>query len=145
MWVPVDPANEETGAIRYIRGSHKWNKEFQPNVFVAGTAFPGSEDYLPLDQEELEDHKDLIQFVSEPGDIIIHHYKTVHGAGGNHSNYQVRRAASLRYCGDDMVYKHRPFAPPQEHHQHTLNDGDTLHGATCFPLVWEAPSQEEAA
>lgn len=145
MWIPVDPANEVTGSIQYVRGSHKWNQEFQPNVFVAGTPFPGSEEFTPLDQNEIEKHPNLIQFVCEPGDIVIHNYRTVHGAAGNHSSYQVRRAASLRYCGDDMRYLHRPYAPPQAHHIHNLNNGDTLEEARCFPLIWKSPEEAIAA
>ena len=145
IWAPVDPANAETGSIQYLRGSHRWNKDFKPNVFVASTAFPDAEGEDLHNQSELENHPDLIQFTCEPGDLVIHHYRTVHGAAGNHSPYQVRRAASLRYCGDDVRYNHRPYAPPQAHHKHNLKDGDPLNAADCFPLIWKAPEQAQVA
>lgn len=144
MWIPVDPANEETGSIRYLRGSHKSGKAYKPNVFVASTPFPGADgDDLP-DQEALDRDPRLVQFECEPGDIVIHHHKTVHGANGNHHSYQVRRAASLRYCGNEMRYFHRSYAPPQAHHVHELKDGDPI-DAACFPLVWTRPEHADAA
>ena len=145
IWAPVDPANQETGTIKYLRGSHRWNKDFKPNVFVASTPFPGAEGEDLHNQDELENHPDLIQFNCEPGDLLIHHYRTVHGAGGNHSSYQVRRAASLRYCGSDVRFQKRPYAPPQAHHVHDLKDGDPLDRAACFPLIWKSPEAVVAA
>ncbi|MEM6627671.1 MAG: phytanoyl-CoA dioxygenase family protein [Pseudomonadota bacterium] len=144
MWIPVDPANEVTGAIRYLRGSHKWGVDYKPNVFVAATPFPNAEGEELPDQDTLDNDPRVVQFECEPGDVIIHHYKTVHGAGGNHHQYQVRRAASLRYCGEDMRYLHRPYAPPQAHHTHNLEDGDPIE-TDCFPLIWSRPDQAEAA
>jgi ectoine hydroxylase-related dioxygenase (phytanoyl-CoA dioxygenase family) len=144
MWVPVDPVRDEHGPMRYIRGSHKWNRNFKPNVFVSTLPFPGAEGEMVPDIDGHEEDYDLIQFDVDPGDIIIHHYKTVHGAGANHSRYQVRRAASLRYIGDDMTYIHRPYAPPQSHHIHQLKHGDSL-TAPCFPLTWSKRALQYAA
>jgi ectoine hydroxylase-related dioxygenase (phytanoyl-CoA dioxygenase family) len=144
FWVPVDPVRDEHGAMQYVRGSHKWQKDFQPNVFISPLAFPGADGEPVPDIEGREDEFDLIQFDVDPGDVIIHHYMTVHGAGANHSRYQVRRAASLRYCGDDMVYFNRPYAPQQSHHVHQLQDGDPLNAA-CFPLIWSNPNMQKAA
>ena len=76
----------------------------------------------------MEDY-DLVHFETEPGDVLVHHYRTIHGAGGNTTRYQVRRAASLRYCGDDIRFKTRPWAPKQLHHTHRLDDGDPLSGS----------------
>ena len=60
------------------------------------------------------------------------------------ARYQVRRAASLRYCGDDIRFETRPWAPKQLHHTHRLNDGDPLSGPD-FPVVWTRRRAQEAA
>jgi hypothetical protein len=57
--------------------------------------------------------------------------------------YQVRRAASLRYCGDDIRFQTRPWAPKQLHHTHQLRDGDPLDGPD-FPVVWRRADKEAA-
>ena len=144
FWISPDPVREENGPMRYVRGSHKWMREFQPNVFISPLAFPGAEGEALPDIETCAEQYDIIQFDYEPGDILVHHYQTVHGAGANLSRYQVRRAASLRYCGDDMVYWHRPYAPPQAHHVHDLINGDPLR-ADCFPLIWRRQEDRIAA
>jgi hypothetical protein len=144
MWVPVDPVTLDNGAMMYVRGSHRWGKLYQPNVFVAQTPLPGAQgEPMPDIEGHLGDY-DLIHFDVEPGDVIVHHYKTLHGSGGNHSRYQVRRAASLRYCGDDMRFQTRPWAPKQLHHTHQLHDGDPL-GGPDFPVVWNRRHSQQAA
>jgi hypothetical protein len=143
-WIPVDPVTRETGAMMYVRGSHRDGKLYQPNVFVSQTPLPGAQgEPLPDIEGHMGDY-DLVHFDVEPGDVIVHHYRTIHGAGGNLSRYQVRRAASLRYCGDDIRFETRPWAPKQLHHTQRLNDGDPLSGPD-FPLVWTRRHQQEAA
>jgi ectoine hydroxylase-related dioxygenase (phytanoyl-CoA dioxygenase family) len=144
MWIPVDPVTAETGGMMYVRGSHREKRLYAPNVFVSQTPLPGSEgDELPDYDNDL-DRPDIIQFDAEPGDVIVHHFRTVHGAGGNLSRYQVRRAASLRYCGDDIRFKSRPGVPRQLHQKTCLADGDPLMGDD-FPVVWRRPRSVEAA
>lgn len=144
LWMPVDPVTLENGAMLYVRGSHRDGTLYQPNVFVAQTPLPGAKGTeLPDIEGHMADY-DVVHFDVEPGDVIVHHYRTVHGAGGNNSRYQVRRAASLRYCGDDICFRKRPWAPEQLHHTHRLKDGDPLSGPD-FPIVWTRRQSEEAA
>lgn len=83
--------------------------------------------------------------LSRDRNLLAHgnHYRTIHGAGGNHSRYQVRRAASLRYCGDDIRFQTRPWTPKQLHHTSRLRDGAPLSGPD-FPVVWTRHAQEAA-
>ncbi|XP_063587650.1 uncharacterized protein LOC134764880 isoform X3 [Penaeus indicus] len=57
--------------------------------------------YYPIDGEK-------------PGDVIIFHMKTVHGAPGNTSSNTHRRVLSTRWLGDDAVLATRPWevSPP---------------------------------
>ena len=142
MWIPVDPTTIETGTMRYLRGSHKDGRDYQPNVFVSRAPLPGAVGEKLPDIDADPAAFGAVHFDTEPGDIIVHHYKTVHGTGGNTSRYQVRRAASLRYCGDDIRFRSRPYAPRQLHHKARLTDGDPLSGPD-FPVVWRR--QKEAA
>jgi phytanoyl-CoA dioxygenase PhyH len=144
MWIPVDPVTLEGGVMQYVRGSHRDGKLYQPNVFVSQTPLPGAQGEPLPDIEGHMDDYDIVHFDVEPGDVIVHHYRTIHGAGGNHTRYQVRRAASLRYCGDDVRFCTRPWAPKQLHHTHHLNEGDPLSGPD-FPVVWTRRRGQEAA
>lgn len=140
MWICVDDADASSGAPFYLPGSHLWGQEFAPNVFMAQTHFPGS---AGDDLDEIEDGisaRETVSFHTKPGDIIVHHFRTVHGAGGNISN-RPRRALSLRYAGDDIRYQLRSGAPAQPYHHHALRDGDLL-DSRQFPVVWPRPYPE---
>lgn len=144
MWIPVDPVTVKNGGMTYVRGSHRGNV-YAPNVFISRTRLPEAEGDLLPDIEARPEHYDLVSFDVEPGDIVVHHYKTIHGAGGNLSRYQVRRAASLRYCGDDIRFRTRAGAPAQLHHSAPrLQDGDRLCGPD-YPVVWQRKGQAVAA
>ena len=144
LWVPVDPVTLKGGTMQYWRGSHRSGKLYQPNVFITQTPLPGAKGEPLPDIEGNVDQYDIVYFEVEPGDVLVHHYRTVHGAGGNLSRYQVRRAASIRYCGDDIRFETRSWAPKQLHHKTRLNDGDKLSGPD-FPVVWTRESHEHAA
>lgn len=144
MWVPADPVTLENGAMMYVRGSHRDGTLYKPNVFISQAPLPGSEGAdLPDIENNLDDY-DIVHFDVEPGDVLVHHYRTIHGTGGNQSRYQVRRAASIRYCGDDIRFKERPWAPPQLHHTSRLNTGDPLSGPD-FPVVFRKAPQKGVA
>ena len=42
-WVPLDPVTAATGAMRFARGSHTWDRSFRPNFFVTDDPIPGTE------------------------------------------------------------------------------------------------------
>jgi ectoine hydroxylase-related dioxygenase (phytanoyl-CoA dioxygenase family) len=135
MWVPVDRADRSTGALGYVRGSHRWGRAYRPNVFMSRLAMPGSEgDDLP-DIDNNEGDYDIVYFEVEPGDVVIHHFRTVHGSHGNASTTRTRRAASLRYVGEQVRFRRRPGAPAQPHRPFDWPDGSAL-SDPWFPLVW---------
>lgn len=139
VWIPLDPAKQHNGAMQYIRGSHRWNTQFAPNLFITQTPMLDAEDPKLPDIESNPDAYDIVTVEAAPGDIIIHDVMTVHGSGGNTSSTQNRRAMSFRYCGDDIRYYDRPGAIPQPYITEHLNDGDPLYSSD-YPLVWPKPA-----
>ena len=145
MWISPDVVTEESGAMRYVRGSHKWGTFFKANVFVSqtsiGTLMPEAEDeegqvQLP-DIEGNPGDYDILTHPSNPGDVIVHHSNLIHGSGPNFRSDVTRRAVSFRYAGDDVTYRHHKSAPPQPHHKYDLKDGDPI-DCEQFPVVWRA-------
>ena len=137
VWIPLDPANLENGVTQYVRGSHLWGQTYAPNVFVSQTPFASSPEVRCPDIEGRASEFDITSFDVEPGDVIIHDVRTVHGAGGNPSDLW-RRAVSFRYCGDRVRYFDRPGSIPQVGVSHQLRDGDRLL-ARDYPIVWPKP------
>lgn len=137
VWIPLDPADLENGVTQYVRRSHLWGQTFAPNVFVSQTPISTSSEIRCPDIEAAPELYDIVSFDVEPGDVIIHDVRTVHGAGGNRSDTW-RRAMSFRYCGDRIRYRDRPGAIPQAGVAHDLRDGDRLFSAD-YPVVWPKP------
>jgi hypothetical protein len=137
VWIALDPVTQESGAMQYVRGSHKWGETYAPNVFISQTPFRSSPEKRCPDIEAEPDKYDIVSFDVEPGDVIIHHVKTVHGSGGNRSG-NWRRAVSFRYCGDEVRYLDRQGAIQQVGVARDLNDGDRLFSED-YPVVWPKP------
>jgi ectoine hydroxylase-related dioxygenase (phytanoyl-CoA dioxygenase family) len=137
MWICVDHADENSGSLAYVRGSHRWGRQFAPNFFFAHVEIPGSSGESLEEVEAHPENYELLRFEVEPGDIVVHHFRTVHGARGNCSNHP-RRALSLRYGGEDMHYHRRPGTPDQPYQHHALREGDPL-DSEVFPVVWPKP------
>lgn len=107
-WVPVDTVTKESGAMGYVRGSHK-GPQYAPKNVVLNTQdmlkgqLPPGVDLMP-DIEGREQDFDVVYLDAEPGDVLVHHVNTIHGSAGNVSSMH-RRAASIRYIGDDVVFE----------------------------------------
>jgi len=132
-WCPLDRVTAESGALRYVRGSHRWKRTFRPNLFVTTREIPGTEGETVPEIEADPDAYEILCFDVEPGDVAVHHARTIHGAFPNASGRR-RRAVSVRYCGDDARYRIRPGAPTKPHHA-LVRDGDPLGDPDC-PQVW---------
>jgi ectoine hydroxylase-related dioxygenase (phytanoyl-CoA dioxygenase family) len=122
--------------VRYGRGSHRSDEVYRPNLFVSTMPIPGTEGALVPDVDALGS-AEVLTFATEPGDVVVHHARTLHAAGGNRSAATRRRAISVRYCGDDARVLRRTGAPLKDY-QHTVVDGAVLDSPDC-PVVWRAP------
>lgn len=137
IWIPLDPVSCNNGTMQYVRGSHKWGETYAPNVFISQTPMASSPEKRCPDIEADPSKYDIISFNVQPGDVIIHHVMTVHGAGGNPSDTW-RRAVSFRYCGDMVRYLDRPGAIRQIGLSGHLRDGQKLFSKD-YPIVWPKP------
>ena len=137
-WVPLDPVRAESGAVRFVVGSHRDRTRYKPNMFVTTMTLPdtiGAEvpDYDD-DQPEQVGRARIVSFDTEPGDITVHHARTIHGAYANASATQRRRAISVRYAGDGTTFVPVAGGFPKPHHAH-LHAGDPL-DERASPLAW---------
>src|SRR5690606_24807020 len=134
-WVSVDHVTKANGAMGYVRGSHLWGRQFAANSFVSQKLLPGAVGEQIPDIEGNEDDYDIVYYDYEPGDVLVHHYRTLHGATGNVSSDTPRRSFAVRYTGEDVRYFQRPGAPGEAPGSERLKDGDPL-GGPDFPVVW---------
>lgn len=135
FWIPLDPVRRGGGAMGYVPGSHRWNALYKPNIFASTQSFPGS---AGPDLPQIDSNPEAygVRYVeADPGDVVVHHFLTVHGSEGNARNV-ARRAFSLRYCDSTMRFRHRPGAPHQPLHRQHMRDGDAL-DESIHPIAYE--------
>ena len=136
LWLALDEVTLESGAVEYVKGSHRWGKRFQPTSFVGDGRYKQSGlEPLP-DIDAMRDELDIVSFEMQPGDCTIHHGLTVHGAPGNARTDRRRRAYITRWGGDGVSYD------PREGTQPMLRDPGITAGAAIdcdlWPVVWRA-------
>jgi ectoine hydroxylase-related dioxygenase (phytanoyl-CoA dioxygenase family) len=137
LWIALDEVTRATGAVEYVCSSHRWGKRFKAVSFRDPGLY--KEDLPPVpDIEALRAELKLVQFEMQPGDCTVHHGRTLHGAPGNSSTTQKRRAYIVRWMGDDVSYNPRPNLQPM------LRDPGIAPGAALdcelFPRVRPLPA-----
>jgi ectoine hydroxylase-related dioxygenase (phytanoyl-CoA dioxygenase family) len=75
IWLAIDPVMKEGGAVRYLSGSHAWNRLFRPWEGAPGDVPPNFDtpEYRAIERS----------FDLAPGDCAIHDGRTVHGSFPN--------------------------------------------------------------
>jgi hypothetical protein len=126
VWIPFCKADEESGCMGYVPGSHEGPAEF---IDIFNT--PGDGNRLL----EMWRDRDPVYVHCEPGDVIIHHGYTVHMAKPNRSDH-TRRVYTAIYFADGC---HRRGDRP---HPSVDRDGIAL-GAeingSATPIAWPLP------
>ena len=109
-WIGLDPTTLENGGLEWIKGSHKWGKMFEPDLFdgkVNNDVNPGRE-VLPDIGNHRADY-DIVHFDTEPGDCIVNHSLLLHSGGPNITDLP-RRGIACHYYGDNARFKSIPPA-----------------------------------
>ena len=83
MWIAIDKAKKNNGAVEYLAGSHKKLYAHSPSYA------PGSSQMVKKLTSLKKKFKTKI-FSLEPGDCLIHHSQIVHGSKKNISNFSRR-------------------------------------------------------
>ncbi len=139
FWLALDPVGEDNGRLEFVRGSHRWDRWFQPEPFGETTAsgYEQNPDYEPIpDIEAARGDYDIVAWDMQPGDVIAFQAMVVHGAGGNRRHDLRRRGYTVRYTGDDARYSARP-GTSKPLCDPALADGAPM-GGPEFPLAWSA-------
>ena len=137
FWVALDSVTIDSGALEFIRGSHRWGVWYQPETFAKTAGddqYERNPDYVDIPDIEADRSRyDIISWDLEPGDVYAFHAMTVHGAGGNARADVRRRGYTIRYTGDDAVYDGR-LGTSEDLRSPAHADGDVL-DSDRFPVV----------
>lgn len=133
FWIPIDPVGDAT--LRLIAGSQHWDPMILPVRWLDDSDFyiaPGS--YRPVPDPDTEPDLRVLEWALEPGDAVLFHFGTAHGARGNPSPRR-RRALSLRWVGDDARYAERPGRTSPPFPGHGMQPGQRLRD-DWFPILY---------
>ena len=93
MWLALEDVTEETGCVKYVKGSHLNGMRTHGRTATLGF----SQSIVDFGTEE--DIKNEIAFPAKPGDLLVHHSLTIHRAGANTTADRTRKAFGLIYWG----------------------------------------------
>lgn len=125
LWLALDPVTADTGAVEYVKGSHRWGKKYRPASFGSGNQYTENIPDVP-DIDAMRSDLDVVQYSLEPGDCTVHHALTIHAASGNQSVTMRRRAHTSRWAGDDVTYYPRDGLQEMPPIPAELRSGDSL-------------------
>lgn len=134
VWIGLDPVTRATGAMSFVKGSHRWNQMFKPRTFTTGedresAAFDGTLPDIDADPERYP----TVCYEMEPGDVTVHHALTIHGSLGNASPTLRRRGYSVRLAGDDVRFADRKWTAYEI--GAGLTEGAVITGHRDFPAL----------
>ncbi len=109
IWVALTPVNQDNSAVEYIAGSHKWGKFYAAAIPDKDPRFKSELEPCPnFSKEKGNPQYRFVSWELQPGDCVLHHPLTVHGAEGNFSPTRRRVGISTRYFGHDCRWDPRP-------------------------------------
>jgi len=138
IWLPLDPV-PQSACPEFVAGSHNSGTLYYPRLFINHRNYAdGVEGFESIpDIDKHRDEYDLLSWDLEPGDCIVFHMRTIHGAPSTEGLTTRRRGFSTRWLGDDARFATRPWKTSPPYPEVNLQAGDAMvHDS--FPLVWDA-------
>lgn len=143
-WLALTHTTVAHSGMEFIRGSHRNNVIYRPELFGRQDADNPNADWTGLDGGEpvpdIEADRgahDIVSFDVAPGDLLLFSAWILHGARGNSSRKQRRIAFSTRWLGDDAIWAPGPGTDPTVTAADVaVQPGQPPHDDTRFPQVW---------
>jgi ectoine hydroxylase-related dioxygenase (phytanoyl-CoA dioxygenase family) len=143
LWMAMTPADAQRSRLEFISGSHKTVRGYYrtpENTPPADGSSDGFLDTPDFDALVAQGKEKLITWDCEPGDAILIHPYTIHGARGNSGKQHGRRVAiTTRWLGDDVRFLPSNWGRAQKAVGIVKSDlamGSRPSG-DYFPLVWD--------
>jgi ectoine hydroxylase-related dioxygenase (phytanoyl-CoA dioxygenase family) len=153
LWIALDDADEENGALQYAPGSHLW--PYQPVDTVAESSFHAISDkieensnssekdvhFIPLreaaklagkDPDEVQNAVKTIQVGA--GEMVVHHQQLWHGSGPNRSKIRTRRALVAHLINGQVQWRTSP--PPHYIYGRYFIRGESFPREDFLPILY---------
>ena len=138
IWLPLDPV-PASACPEFVAGSHAGGRMYYPRLFLSHKDYAeGIEGFETLpDVEAKRDTLSILNWDLEPGDCIVFHMRTLHGAPATSELKTRRRGFSTRWLGDDAYFATRAWKTSPPFPEVQLEHGAPMRH-DLFPIVWQA-------
>ncbi|QIB65880.1 phytanoyl-CoA dioxygenase family protein [Kineobactrum salinum] len=140
VWVALTPSDDNSSAVHFVRGSHRWEKVYKPQAFGTKAVWASDAigEEIPDFWQDRQGHE-LLSWATEPGDVVVFGGDILHAAGRNAARDRRRAALSIRYLGDDVSWDPRSGTDPIITQDDVkIRPGELASGdENAFPLAWQ--------
>jgi ectoine hydroxylase-related dioxygenase (phytanoyl-CoA dioxygenase family) len=152
LWLALTPADSTSSRLMFIDGSHRTSQGYYRSPELQKPPAGERDGFVdPPDFDALIDRGEarMLTWDCQPGDAILLHPATVHGALGNDGSgsHPRRIAMTTRWLGDDvrfLPYSYQRALQSPAIAQSQLMFGQRPHGE-WFPLVYDVAQEKLAA
>ena len=144
LWLALSEVTPDNGGLEFIRGSHRWQRRFDPfDADAQGQTYRETAERNP-DNEPMPDfdaernQHEILSWQLRPGDAIAFHALTVHTAGSNITSDRPRKGYALRFTGSEIRY-HLGTSMNEHVLNPELEPGDVM-DSDQYPVVFRAAS-----
>ena len=131
FWLPLE-SRQKNVSLKVLAGSHMLNKEVRPTSWSNNESFyEDNEAFMDMPDS---DQYEIKEWETEPGDVIVFNFKTIHGANANTVD-KVSRTLSFRLMGDDVVFRERPGRTSPNFPGINQQNGERMR-EDWFPTLW---------
>ena len=95
-WLALSPSNDVSGCMRMIPGSHKWSIQDHSDTFAEENILTRGQSIEDVNEDS------AVDLVLKPGQLSIHHPRTIHSSRPNRSNYRRIGVALQQYMRPDV-------------------------------------------
>jgi len=138
IWLPLD-AVPQSACPEFVSASHRSGTLYYPRLFLDHANYAEGADGFET-VPDIDSHRsdyEILSWQLDPGDCIVFHMRTVHGAPNTVGHSDRRRGFSTRWLGDDARFTVRPWKTSPPYPEVNLKVGERMEHAS-FPVAWSS-------
>lgn len=139
VWVALTPVTADTAPLMCLKGSHRTGKLYRPAVYTDQKAEVADGFHAPPDWEAAiaRGEWEKLWWPMQPGDTLLIHPNTIHGAPPAKDGAQTRIGFSTRWAGDDIRWWPHAYAMKFLGIDYKDIAVGSPPDGPYFPLVWQ--------
>jgi phytanoyl-CoA hydroxylase len=143
MWIALDDADEENGALQYCPGSHKWiNKSTSKDVTESSFHVGDHNDHFQSLRKaasnagvDVEEAVASVQTIPvKAGQMLVHHQNVWHGSASNQSQTRLRRSLVSHILNGNVIW--RSDSKPHYIYGRYFIRGESVPREDFFPFTY---------